>query len=91
MGFFVYIIQSEVDCSYYKGFFTNPLERIHQHNRGKSKFTSRKLPWKIVYVEELLTKREAVIREKAVKKYSHAQIEELIGSIKNILGRFSAG
>jgi putative endonuclease len=59
MGFFVYIIQSEVDCSYYKGFSENPLERLMSHNAGTSKFTARKLPWKIVYIEEFLTKREA--------------------------------
>jgi putative endonuclease len=73
MPFYVYIIQSEADLSYYKGFSENPLGRLLQHNNGDCTYTSGKLPWKLVYVEQCLTKREALIREKALKKYSHAQ------------------
>ena len=88
MGFFVYIIQSDVDHCYYKGFSENPLERLRQHNEGLSRYTSGKLPWKIVYVEELPNKRDALIREKTLKKYSHGQIAMLIRSAKNICERF---
>lgn len=90
MAFFVYIIQSENDLSYYKGFSENPFERLLQHNAGLSTYTSRKLPWKIVYLEELASKKEALVREKAIKKYSRVQIEGLIYSLKNISGKFSA-
>ncbi len=86
MGFYVYIIRSEVDESYYKGFSENPQVRLLQHNNGESHYTAGKRPWKLVYVEKLPTKKEALIREKALKKYSHKQIEGLIGSSKNIVG-----
>ena len=88
MPFYVYIIQSSVDHSYYKGFSENPLTRLLQHNNGESKYTSAKVPWSLIYIEELTTKREALIREKALKKYSHAQIQILITSSKNICDRF---
>ena len=78
MGFFVYIIRSDFDHSYYKGFSERPFDRLIEHNSGTSNYTSNKIPWQLVYVEELVSKREALIREKALKKYSHQQIEKLI-------------
>ena len=89
MGYFVYIIKSEKDGSYYKGFSENPLDRLLQHNAGLSIYTARKVPWNLMYVEELADKRSALIREKALKKYSHLQIEKLIVSDRNIVDDFS--
>lgn len=88
MPFYVYIIQSWVDKSYYKGFTENPANRLLQHNNGESTYTSNKTTWQLVYIEELLTKRDALIREKSLKKYSHAQIEKLMTSDKNIANKF---
>ena len=89
MPYYVYIIQSELDQSYYKGFSENPLNRLAAHNNGESTYTSIKIPWTLVYVEELTTKREALIRERALKKYSHAQVLSLIAGPKNIIGSFT--
>jgi len=88
MPFYVYILQSEVDGSYYKGFSENPTARISHHNNGESTYTATKIPWSLVYVEELATKREALIREKVLKKYSHAQIISILNSNKNIAVNF---
>jgi len=88
MTFYVYIIQSVVDSSYYKGFSENPSVRLLQHNNEESKYTATKLPWKLIYVEQLSTKKDALIREKALKKYSHDQILKLIKSSKNIVALF---
>jgi putative endonuclease len=87
MPFFVYIIQSISDDSYYKCFSENPGMRLCQHNNGESHYTSGKMPWQLVYMEELPSKRDALIREKALKKYSHKQIQGLIDSSKNIVGQ----
>jgi len=84
MPYYVYIIQSETDASYYKGFSEHPLTRLQQHNNGDSRYTTAKRPWQLVYVEELPTKREALIRESALKKYSRTQIQNLVLSSKNI-------
>ena len=88
MSYFVYIIKSEVDGTYYKGFSEDPQQRILQHNNGDSKYTSLKIPWQLIYVEELPTKRDALIREKVLKKYSHRQIDQLIVFGKNLVDRF---
>jgi putative endonuclease len=85
MRFYIYIIQSEIDQSYYKGFSENYLERLKQHNDGWSKYTSRKKPWKLVYVELFESRSEALKREKTLKKYSRSQILILIQSQKNLL------
>ncbi|MBK8391457.1 MAG: GIY-YIG nuclease family protein [Saprospiraceae bacterium] len=42
MKYYVYIIQSLVDNTYYKGFSLNPYERLEYHNQGESLYTSRK-------------------------------------------------
>ena len=59
MAWYVYIIQSEVDGCYYKGFTEHPFVRLGQHNNGDSVYTSTKMPWKLVYVEETASKEIA--------------------------------
>jgi predicted GIY-YIG superfamily endonuclease len=49
------------------------------------------MPWKLVYVEELKTKTEALIREKNLKKADKERILAIISHPKNIVGRFSVG
>ena len=88
MNFYVYIIQSEFDKSFYKGFTEHPLKRLTEHNNKDSKYTSTKTPWRLIYVEGFNTKREAIIREKALKKFSIEQIMRLIISPKNVIDKF---
>lgn len=80
MAYFVYIIQSEIDNTYYKGFTENPEQRIKQHNNGESRYTSTRIPWKLVYLEECATKREALIREKQIKRFNSQYLKSLIES-----------
>lgn len=85
MDFYVYIIRSLVDQSYYKGSSLNPWVRLEHHNRGETQSTRKGCPLDLVYLEKFSTKREALIREKALKKWSRLQLEKLIGSVKNLL------
>jgi putative endonuclease len=39
MAFYVYIIQSLPDNSFYKGFSEDPLKRLSQHNAGETPST----------------------------------------------------
>ena len=80
--FYVYIIQSQFDKTYYKGFSIHPILRLQQHNNKETKYTSHKIPWVLLYIKILGTKTLALKREKALKKYSHQQIEQLIESGK---------
>ena len=66
--FIVYIIQSLKDGSFYIWYSSNIEERLKKHNEGKSRYTSKKIPWKLVYTEEFSSKSEAIKREKFLKK-----------------------
>ena len=88
MPFYVYILQSEKDNSFYKGFSENPSQRIIQHNAGETSSTRHLVPWKLVYVEELASKTDALIREKNLKKATRERIIALISSPKNIISKF---
>jgi putative endonuclease len=56
MAYYVYIIESQVDGSYYKGYSENPRLRLIQHNNKESDYTSHKVPWILIYVEENASK-----------------------------------
>ncbi|WP_242117176.1 GIY-YIG nuclease family protein [Aestuariivivens sediminicola] len=66
--FYTYIIESEQDGSFYIGYTEHLDKRISEHNMGLSAYTKKKTPWKIVYVEAFTTKREAILREKFLKR-----------------------
>jgi putative endonuclease len=67
--YYVYIIKSTNDNTYYKGFTENPILRLHFHNEGKSTYTSKNTPWEIVALFEFEIKSEALAKEKKLKKY----------------------
>ncbi|WP_051473879.1 GIY-YIG nuclease family protein [Aquimarina macrocephali] len=64
----VYIIQSLKDDSFYIGYSANIEERISKHNNGNSRYTSKKIPWRLVYTEEFSSKSDAIKRERFLKK-----------------------
>ncbi len=84
MAFYVYIIQSEIDHSFYKGFSEDVFKRLIEHNEGLSTYTKNKRPWRLVYYEELPDKRTALIRERNLKKAQNSRIAALILSNKNL-------
>ena len=65
--YFVYLIQSDIDNSFYVGYSQDPNKRLLAHNNGESTYTRRKMPWKLVYIEEYNSKSEALKREKFLK------------------------
>jgi len=67
MPFYVYIIQSEIDGSYYIGSTQDIDERLERHKHGRSKYTKTNRPWKLVYSEEHPNRSVAVKREKEIK------------------------
>jgi len=79
--YYLYIITSEKDGTYYIGQTKNLEDRIYRHNSGHSKATKSKRPWKLVYCKEFETRSEAVRYEKELKqKKSRKYIEQLIGA-----------
>jgi len=72
--FYVYIIRSKKDSSYYIGYTSNLQERMKRHNQGRSKYTKSNVPWYLVYYEEFQTKREALKREKLIKSFKGGEV-----------------
>jgi len=91
MVFYVYILQSDVDSSYYKGYSENPSLRLIFHNNGLSKYTSKKMPWKLVCIISFTTKKEALSAEKRYKKYPLKSLVAVINSEKNIVLHYLKG
>lgn len=78
--YYVYILQSKADGTFYIGYSANVDRRLAEHNRGKLHFTKNKKPWEIVYKEEFFAKVEAMARERQIKLMkSRKYIEKLIG------------
>jgi len=65
---YVYIIYSTLHDVYYKEYSTDYIMRLEQHNQGKTTYTKNKGPWKLVYVEELNSKKEVFIKENMLKR-----------------------
>ena len=79
MTYFVYILQSSKDGSYYVGHTQDLAGRLNRHNEGRSCYTRSKLPWKLIYQEDFSSRSEASKREREIKeKKSRAYIEQLV-------------
>ena len=79
MAYTVYILQSDRDGSFYVGHTASLGERLRRHNEGRSPYTKAKIPWKVVYQEEYLTRSQAIEREQKLKgKKNRAHIEQLV-------------
>lgn len=68
--YFVYILQSIKDKSYYTGSTPNLKKRITQHNSGKAKATYLKIPYKLKWFCTFPTKKQALKFEKYLKSGS---------------------
>lgn len=80
--YFIYIIQSERDQSFYIGQTQDVAERVGRHNAGRERYTKLRIPWKLVYTESFETRIGAIRREKEIKrKKSRKYIEQLIGLV----------
>ena len=66
--YYVYIIQSQLDNSFYIGFSENVDARLREHNVGRTNYTSKKRRWILVYVEEYENKTDALRRELFLKR-----------------------
>ena len=80
--YFVYIIKSSNNV-YYKGFTTDPVQRLEYHNKGLSKYTKNKGPWELIFIQSFTNKEEALKFEKLLKRQNHKYLDWLIQSERN--------
>ena len=86
---YAYILQCS-DKSYYVGHANGLSERVNRHNAGKAaRWTACRLPVKLIYNEAFATKKQAVNRERQIKKWSRAKKQALITADKNTLKELS--
>jgi putative endonuclease len=80
MSFYVYILLC-IDGSFYTGYTKDLDERTRQHENGKgAKYTKSHRPQKVAYVEIFNSRSSAMKRERAIKKLTHQQKQDLICS-----------
>ena len=74
----VYILKC-ADDSFYVGHTDNLPQRIERHNTGRaSAWTESRLPIKLVYKEICENKKDAVRRERQIKKWSQMKKQVLV-------------
>jgi putative endonuclease len=54
--------------TYYTGQTADLDRRLEEHNRGKTAFMKKGMPWKLIYKEDFTTRAEAMHLEKQIKK-----------------------
>lgn len=79
--YYVYILQSQKDHSYYIGFSASPEDRLRQHNKGKNRYTKGHVPYRLVWNRGFETRKDAKDYEKYVKSLNNTKrFLEMIGS-----------
>ena len=76
--YYVYILKSIIRNIIYIGFTMDLKNRFKEHNDGKSNFTRKYMPWRLVYYEAYNSQKDAVEREKQLKRFAKAY-----GQLKN--------
>lgn len=81
--FYVYILKSRKNFSYYVGSSSDVGKRINLHNAGMVRSTKRYMPWDLVYEEKFVNLSSARKRELQIKSWKkRAAIERLIKYFK---------
>ena len=70
---------------YYKGFTSDVLRRLEEHNSSIGKYTSEKGPWTLVFKHSFISKSDALKYERMLKRQNHKYLDWLIASEKNEL------
>ena len=78
MPCFVYILQSQLNQSFYKGHTDDLVRRIAEHNSGKVTYSKKFRPWNLVWLTTKPNKKEAYGLELKLKNTEH---QPTVGSV----------
>ena len=67
MFYYVYVLQSLKNKSFYIGYTSNLKQRFKEHNAGKSLATKPFIPYKLIFYEAFLSRKDAKNREVYLK------------------------
>ncbi len=92
MGYYVYILVSEVDGSLYTGQTRDLADRVRRHNRGLIRVTKARIPYMLGSFEVYGSRSEAMWREwelksrwnterkkRLVQSFDRKKIDEVLG------------
>ena len=65
--YYVYVLVSKKDDNLYIGITNNLERRLREHNIGRTQSTKSRVPFEIVYYEEVKSRENARDREKFLK------------------------
>ena len=85
--YYVYILQSGKDNNHYVGYTNDLRRRLKEHNEGKNFSTAPRIPFKLIYYEAYIDKKDAVEREKFFKtgwgrQYTKRVLKHYLGAVK---------
>lgn len=84
MFYYVYILRSKKNNSFYIGYTTNLQRRTKEHNLGESKATKPFRPYKLIFYEAFLNRIDAKNREKYLKSgYGRKTINKMLKKYLN--------
>ena len=82
MSHYVYILQSLKDHRYYIGETSDVEARLLFHNSGKQRSTRKRIPFRLVLVEEYPDRTTALKREKQIKSWKGGEaFKKLISGV----------
>ena len=82
--YYVYVLKSKQDERLYIGCTSDLKKRVEEHNTGKSNYTKKYTPWKLIYYETFTSKEDAYSREHALK-YNAQGLRRLKERLKHTL------
>ena len=65
--YYVYILQSQLDHTYYIGITKDLTDRLYRHNSGREKYTKLKAPWNLIWFTSKSNRAEAMKLERKLK------------------------
>ncbi len=68
--YYIYLLESQKDKSWYIGYSADLKQRFESHNNGQNAATKSKLPWKLIYYEAYDNRLDAKKREVFLKSGS---------------------
>jgi putative endonuclease len=78
-NYYVYIVTNKNNTVLYTGVTNNLVRRMHEHKTKFNKgFTAKYNVCKLVYFEQFVSVKEAILREKRIKKWKREWKERLI-------------
>ena len=68
--YFVYVLKSVKHDQFYVGHTNDINKRLMEHNSRFSEYTSKYMPWRLIYFEAFQTRSLAMWREKSLKNHA---------------------